>query len=152
MFRMESKRVTVDEAMDYLSTADPLRLQRSADPDCDKAIASLCRSYRSASSGLVPEPEEPTLKASKVLGFYASKFLLRAARDGDVISLNHAVICLQVSNLIEVDFAEASRIIDRYIVLSGTVKAETALVDAAARQSVSPELQAAIRRRISRSK
>ena len=152
MFEEGAKHVGVYEAMDYLSTADLAKLQRSPDEECDDAVAEICRSYRAATGGLVPEPDDPTPKASRILGMYASKFLLRAARDGDVISLNHALVCLQVSNLVEIDFPEAVRILDRYIVLSGTIKAETALVDAAARLAVSRDLQAAIKRRITRSK
>ncbi len=140
-----------EEALEYLSAADVLHIRRPGDDArCDEAVATFCKEYRYA--GAVPRfyTNEPARRACSVLLMYAAQYLSQAALASQTALLDKGMVAMDVAEAATLDPHEVGRILDRFIVLIGTINAEPRLLTAAARMEVSDELKALIKSRIAK--
>ena len=140
-----------EEALEYLSASDVIHIKRPGEnARCDEAVATFCTEYRYA--GAVPRfyTNEPARRACSVLLMYAAQYLSQAAMANQTALLDKGLVAIDVADAASLEPHEVSRILDRFIVLIGTLKAEPRLLTAAARVDVSDELKALIKDRIAK--
>ena len=138
-----------EEALEYLSVPDVLQGRRPGeDRRCDEAVSSLCREYREDGVAPIREYGARAYRACGVLLQYAEKYLTEAALAGKARMLEEGLLAIEVAEAVKLEPREAGRTLDRYILLVGTLRAETPLLSTAARLGLSEELKDLIKRRL----
>ena len=143
--------MSFDEALDYMRTVDPFTLSRSGgDASSEAAITAICKGYASSQAQYL-DTSEQSRSASLALTTYSIILATRARTTADVKNVSCALICVDVSSIIRIDWRDASQLIDRLITILGPVEDATTLLESAKNLKLSQSLMDLLEIRVGKS-